>query len=314
MKAHCVSRATSTQARSVSPSTTCPVGLQGLLARIAFSPSVRIASWTRAGWTLVASSVFVVVTSGAPFLAVRSSAAERHRSRGSDAPKGGCRGGGCTALAHFLWRSQRASPRAERGPMTIIDERSVLCQVIDEVEQRPAVRLDLAEPEWGSAVYVLTVGSGVLTGGLAHLELLQNHHCRTGWPLYVGSAADVRARRRRYLSTLTTVRTLGAADLEIAILPTDSHEMALYFEQLLINVYEPLLNQPWMSGLGSSRNQGRARRQQRQSAFATMFGRRGGGIGTAPPRHSYEELVERADQHLARTVGETRWLRRGAER
>ena len=190
------------------------------------------------------------------------------------------------------------------------NEREVLCDLLDTVEQSPAQRLDRCELSGRPAVYVWSYCRDRPTHGRRHLELYQQYLRDSGWPVYVGSAASGRARRGRHLNTLAQVRDIGAADVEVVALTMPSHAAALYAEALLQRAYRPLWNEPWLSGLGSSRDQGRARRTQRRSAFAVVHGRT--GCGTGQPLRTYDELIELIEAHLAETVGDVRWLRLAA--
>lgn len=190
--------------------------------------------------------------------------------------------------------------------MDVWNEMEVLAELVDQIERIEPVRLDLCEPCTGPAVYVWSWCSERPTHGRRHLDLYADYLRPTQWPVYIGSAKRASSRRRRHLNTIADVRDIVPQDIAVAVLPLPSHAAALYAEALLIGdlAYRPLFNQHWMSGLGSSRDQGRNRVGQRRSAFATVHGRR--RCGSGQPLRSYDELLNRIEEHLAGTVGPKR--------
>jgi hypothetical protein len=198
----------------------------------------------------------------------------------------------------------------ETTVVALWNEQEVLCDLIDTVEQLPAQRLDRCELPNTPAVYVWSYCSDRPTEGRCHLELYMQYLRGSAWPVYIGSSAtSARSRRLRHLATLAEVRDVAAVDVEVVALTMPSPAAALYAEALLQRAYRPLWNESWLAGLGS-RDQGRARRTQRRSAFAVVHGRT--GCGTGEPLRTYDELIELIEAHLAKTVGDVRWLRLAA--
>lgn len=193
--------------------------------------------------------------------------------------------------------------------MNIWNEDEILEELVDAVEHERPQRLDLIEPGAGPAAYLFHYIATPSRHGddRPHVALLEEF-LGSGWPIYGGSCRSARERKGRHINTLATVRDLDAADFSVTVLPMPSLAAALYAEALLIGPkgYEPLLNQWWLSGIGSSNNQGATRARQKRSAFAALYGRTGCPKG--PPRFSYTETITMMRDHLNSTVGEQRLM------
>lgn len=122
-----------------------------------------------------------------------------------------------------------------------------------------------------------------------------------GYPLYAGSAKSLKERFRRHGKNLAPIPSLPVSDLLVVPLPTHTWDAATYAERILIRVFEPLLNQPWLAGFGS-RAQGRSReRTQRVAPFNVLFPGRPGCHGPAPV--TADQLRDRAITHLTSSPG-----------
>lgn len=185
------------------------------------------------------------------------------------------------------------------------DETELLADLLDAVEFTPEQPLESArfEDDW-PAVYVWTYHGHRGTGRL--LAAYHRHLTLTGWPIYVGSAKNMRTRRGRHLRNLAEVRDISADEIDIVAVRLPSHAASLYAEQLLIDAYEPVLNEV-LAGVGSSWAQGRNRVSQTPSKFALAHRRR--GISDEHPARLVDELIDRAEAHLERTVRGVRRIR-----
>jgi hypothetical protein len=117
-----------------------------------------------------------------------------------------------------------------------------------------------------------------------------------GFPIYAGSALQIRERFGRHICSLAPVRSLPVDDLLAVPLVTGSWDGATYAERILIRVFDPLLNKSFLAGFGS-RGQGEGREKvQRIAPFNVLFpGRPGCHV---PAKVSAKELATKAAVHL----------------
>jgi hypothetical protein len=157
-------------------------------------------------------------------------------------------------------------------------------------------RLDLlvdTEGEARPAAYVLTMKS--------HHTTIRGYDrlVETGWPVYVGRTPVLRRRLKAHVKTLSATRDLCPSEFEVLALYTDRLGTALSIEDRLIDLFRPLWNQPFASGVGSM-PQGDSRKLQKRSAFAVLHGRRGACLGA--PLRSRKEVIALSEEHLASSV------------
>lgn len=191
------------------------------------------------------------------------------------------------------------------------NETEVVTDLLDVVEfsvEQPLCRAVLADVP---AAYVWTYRGDRRGQQSRLLDLYYRHLTLTGWPMYVGSAKNMRARRGRHDRNLVEIRDLAADEIDIIAVTLPSFAAAKYAEELLIDAYQPVLNVV-LPGVGSSWAQGRNRVSQRPSKFSLLHGRR--GIRDDHPARLIEELTDQAEDHLRRTAAGVRLIRRRQQR
>lgn len=123
-----------------------------------------------------------------------------------------------------------------------------------------------------------------------------------GYPIYAGSAVSLRERRRRHQRNLVGLRDLAEDDLRIVAVSTLSKAGAVYLEQLFIDAFRPVWNEPWLAGFGSKR-QGRTREQgQRVSPWNVLHPGRFVDHRAPRPTVTRDQLHRRVADHLTSTV------------
>jgi hypothetical protein len=117
-----------------------------------------------------------------------------------------------------------------------------------------------------------------------------------GYPIYGGSAIQLRDRFSRHIRRLTPVKSLPPDDLLAVPLPTQTWDGAIYVERLILSAFDLLLNQSWLAGFGS-REQGRSReKHQKVAPFNVLFPGRPGCHG--PAIVTADDLAKKVTAHL----------------
>jgi len=114
---------------------------------------------------------------------------------------------------------------------------------------------------------------------------------RYGWlregaryPVYAGSAHDLRQRMRRHAGTLDGAEGIDLAQVLAVTIPTRTSAGALFGEAVALDAWRPLWNQPRLTGFGS-RYPGRNRvRSQTPTAWDGLHRRQWARPGTGRRR------------------------------
>ena len=181
----------------------------------------------------------------------------------------------------------------------MLDERRDEARVLDVALRSTPKRFEDIDVRESGAYLVLYCGDLELLAPVRRPEGRRSAGSITeggGYPMYAGSAIQLKARFRRHLCSLAPVRSLPVDDLLAVPLVTGSWDGATYAERILIRAFDPLLNKSFLAGFGS-RAQGQGREKtQRMAPFNVLFpGRPGCHV---PAKVSAEELATKARVHL----------------
>jgi len=120
-----------------------------------------------------------------------------------------------------------------------------------------------------------------------------------GWPLYFGSAKDLRERSRRYVRQLLPVHEIDVDDIRVAVIPLPTYAAALCAERAAIDLMAPVWGQSWLAGYGS-KHYGRNRTRQTPPPWCVVHPGRPVGDGVVPvDRATLERMIV---DHLRATV------------
>ena len=172
------------------------------------------------------------------------------------------------------------------------DERARLVELLEVVEWLQPQPLATSVPPSSAGIYVLTFRKSKLR--------CYSKAVSTGWPVYVGSAMDLRQRVSDHRVKLGRIRNIDLASVTVSTVTAPSLASAVYAERLLIDTYKSAWNAPWMAGFGS-RKLGANRSGQMRSPFARFHPL----VGEISPG-SDRELRLRLIGHLEETCRERR--------
>ena len=183
------------------------------------------------------------------------------------------------------------------GLIDIWNERARTIEVLEITESVRPAKLDTVRPPALPGVYLLT-----LTASRLHCY---RRAVSTAWPVYIGSANNLRQRTRDHRLKFRQLRNVDCGSVEVVWVPAPSLASALYAEELLIQTFRPVWNERWLSGAGS-KLQGRNRSGQRRTAFDVLHPRHAdlGGDGLNRRRL---ELKDSVVDHLADFATSTRF-------
>ena len=180
----------------------------------------------------------------------------------------------------------------------LLDERRHLVVAAEHALNAPVLPLDAVTARGPGAYLLLYCGPLDIYTSIAYRGEGGSIVRDGGFPIYAGSAASLRERRQRHQRNLRGLRDVNEDDLRIVVAPTPSKAGAVYLEQLFIDAFRPVWNEPWLAGFGSKR-QGRTReRGQRVSAWNLLHP--GRYVDVLAPRSAVtnEQLAERVRGYL----------------
>jgi len=110
----------------------------------------------------------------------------------------------------------------------------------------------------------LPTGPGVYA--LFHIGIHTVYPASTEQPIYIGKAQAIRYRLRTHYRSLTQAVDLDAGGFLVAAIPVNGSAVASLCEELLIERFQPVWNEPPLRGFGS-RPQGARRTSQTPSPW-----------------------------------------------
>lgn len=184
----------------------------------------------------------------------------------------------------------------------LIDERRDLAVAAEHAVNAPVRHLDAVATRGPGAYLLLYCGSLKIYASVAYRGNGGSIVQEGGFPIYVGSAASLRERRQRHQRNLRGLVDMSEADLRIVAVPTPSKAGAVYLEQLFIDAFLPVWNEPWLAGFGSKR-QGKTReRGQRVSPWNVLHPGRHIDERAPLPSASANDLAHRVVELLTGAV------------